>query len=95
MHPLKNPNSSYYELWEDTEAIDVIDSCFDVDARLAWAKISLLSYQLRLGRKDGTDVASEMKKMQTFEAYIEWLNKIKKLENGDDKDDEEWKSLRR
>lgn len=72
-HPLKNPNCLYYELWAGFEAIDVIEQLFTTEERLVWAKISLLNYQLRLAKKEGTDIIQEQMKMETYKAYIALL----------------------
>lgn len=82
-HPLKNPDSTHYSMWRDSmtneevEAIDLLEKMATKAELLAWAKISLLYYRLRIGKKD--DIAKEMKKIQTFEAYVHYLeNKMVK-----------------
>jgi len=75
-HPLKNPDSSHYAMWhngdgEAVEAIDLMEKMFAPEELLAWAKITALKYRLRIGKKD--DIAKEMKKIETYEAYIAYL----------------------
>lgn len=75
-HPLKNPNSSHYAMWhngdgEAVEAIDLMEKMFTQDELLTWAKITVLKYRLRIGKKD--DIAKEMKKIETYEAYVRYL----------------------
>lgn len=78
-HPLKNPDSTHYAMWRDSvtneevEAIDLLEKMATKAELLAWAKISLLYYRLRIGKKD--DIAKEMTKIKTYEAYIEQLEK--------------------
>lgn len=75
-HPLKNPDASHYAMWhngdgEAIEAIDLMEKMFTTEELLAWAKITALKYRLRIGKKD--DITKEMKKIETYEAYIAYL----------------------
>lgn len=75
-HPLKNPDASHYAMWHGTdgeaiEAIDLMEKMFTKEELLIWAKITVLKYRLRIGKKD--DIAKEMKKVDTYEAYIAYL----------------------
>ena len=76
-HPLKNKDCLYYELYTGMESIDVLEKVFTQQEMTAWAKISLMAYQLRLGKKSGTKVDVEIKKMETFKNYIEYLEAMK------------------
>lgn len=85
LHPLKNPDSAHYAMWldglsgETVEAIDLVEKMATKEELLAWAKISLLYYRLRIGKKD--DIVKEIKKIETFEAYVHYLeNKMVKEE---------------
>lgn len=71
-HPLKNPDSKHYELVAGIEAVEVLEAYFTKEEMMAWAKISYMGYQLRLGKKD--DVHKELEKMRTFSAYWEHLH---------------------
>jgi len=71
-HPLKNPDSPHYELIAGIEAIEVLEAMFPKEEMKAWAKISYMKYQLRLGKKD--DLPKELRKMDSFKTYWEHLN---------------------
>jgi len=70
-HPLKNPNSRYYELWHDVESIDIIESILTKDELIGACKFNILKYQLRLGKKD--DTAKECAKIKTYQDYLSYL----------------------
>jgi hypothetical protein len=83
-HPLKNPDSSHYAMWHDgpsgeaVEAIDLMEKMATKEELLTWAKLTVLKYRLRIGKKD--DIVKEMKKIETYEAYIVHLERQIKME---------------
>ena len=64
----KNPNSKYYELWEDFEAIDVIKLALTDEEYKGFLKGNILKYQLRLGKKD--DVSKEIEKIKDYQREL-------------------------
>lgn len=48
----KNPNSKYYELWENFEAIDVIKLALTDEEYKGFLKGNILKYRLRAGKKN-------------------------------------------
>lgn len=64
----KNPNSKYYELWEDFEAIDVIKLALTDEEYKGFLKGNILKYQLRLGKKD--DVLKEIEKIKDYQREL-------------------------
>lgn len=83
-HPLKNPDSSHYAMWhngdgEAVEAIDLMEKMFTPEELLTWAKITVLKYRLRIGKKD--DIAKEMKKIETYEAYVHYLEAMPRMKS--------------
>ena len=65
---LKNPNSKYYELWENFEAIDVIKLALTDEEYKGFLKGNILKYQLRLGKKD--DVSKEIEKIKDYQREL-------------------------
>ena len=72
-HPLKNPNSRYYEIIDGIESIDVMEGVMKGSELKGWCKGNILKYQLRLGKKDS--VESDIAKIATYKAYFEYLTK--------------------
>ena len=70
-HPLLNPDSKHYAMFDGVEAIQRMEQMFSPQELMAWAKISAMKYRLRIGHKD--DPTKEVKKIQTFEAYYKYL----------------------
>jgi hypothetical protein len=74
-HPLKNPDSRHYEMIAGIEAVDVLEAMFTKEELMSWCKISYMKYQLRLGKKD--DVPKELRKMDTFASYYDYLERFR------------------
>lgn len=70
-HPLLNTESSHYALLGGIEAIEVLEAMFSKEELMAWAKLNWFKYKLRLGQKDA--IEKELKKMETYAAYYEYL----------------------
>jgi hypothetical protein len=70
-HPLKHPESNHYELWEDVEAIDIIEKNLTKEELIGACKFNILKYQLRIGNKD--DVLKEVSKIKTYQDYLKFL----------------------
>ena len=70
-HPLLNPESTHYQLWAGTESIEMIERMFSDEELIAWCKITITQYRLRIGKKDS--VESDIKKIKTYEAYLDYL----------------------
>ena len=64
----KNPNSKYYELWKNFEAIDVIKLALTDEEYKGFLKGNILKYQLRLGKKD--DVSKEIEKIKDYQREL-------------------------
>ena len=75
IHPLLNPESKHYNMFDGKEAIEILESIMTTVELKAWCRGNIYKYRLRLGNKD--DVSKEIKKIQTYEAYYEYLeNKV-------------------
>ena len=74
-HPLKNPDSSHYDLWDGMDAITVLEGCLTTDELIGWCKGNILKYRLRIGRKG--DLNGTIKKIETYENYLAYLMKEK------------------
>ncbi len=71
-HPLLNPDSKHYSMFDGIEAIERMEQMFDREELMAWAKISAMKYRLRIGAKD--DPLKEVEKIRTYEAYYRYLD---------------------
>ena len=72
-HPLKDPKSPHYQLWQGLEGIDVLEKALSRQERIAWAKGNILKYRLRIGKKG--DPLRDLEKIQHYEAYLAYLEK--------------------
>lgn len=70
-HPLLNPDSPHYKMVDDIEAIERMEQMYSSQELMIWANLNAMKYRLRIGKKD--DVHGEVKKIQTYEAYYEYL----------------------
>ena len=70
-HPLINPDSRHYQMVDGTESILIMENMFTREELMAWAKITSYKYRFRLGKKD--DNSKDIKKMQTYEVYYNYL----------------------
>lgn len=70
-HPLKNPDSKHYELWEGYESIEALEAIMTKEELIGWCKGNILKYRLRIGKKD--DPRAEVRKIITYEKYLKQL----------------------
>ena len=70
-HPLLNPESKHYTMIGGIEAISLMEMMFTTEELMTWAKLTSMKYRLRIGNKD--DVVKEAKKIETYEAYYNYL----------------------
>ena len=70
-HPLLNPDSKHYNMFDGLESIEVLESVMTTIELMAWCRGNIYKYRLRLGNKD--NVESEIKKIRTYEAYYKYL----------------------
>lgn len=75
-HPLKNPESKHYQLWDEMESIEVLESIMTQNELIGWCKGNILKYRLRIGHKD--DPLKEIQKIMTYENYLKYLLEKKK-----------------
>ena len=68
---VKNPTSTHYNLWQGTDAIDVIKEMLTPMEYRGFLKGNILKYQLRLGKKDATD--KEIIKIKDYQRELEGL----------------------
>ena len=66
---LKNPKSTYYEIFKGLESIDVIEKILTKEELIGAMKYNILKYQLRLGKKDGTK--KEIEKIKDYKSALE------------------------
>ena len=71
-HPLKNEESTHYQMVDGVESIDLFEMMYTKEELMTWSKITAMKYRMRLGKKD--DNAKDIKKMQTYENYYRYLN---------------------
>ena len=73
-HPLINEESSHYAMFDDVQAIERFEEMFSIEELMAWAKLNSFKYRFRVGNKgDSVDWISDIKKIQTYEAYYKYL----------------------
>jgi len=72
-HPLVNEDSPHYKMLGGVQSIHLMEEIFTTEELMAWAKITAFKYRMRIGKKD--DPTIEVKKIKTFEAYYEYLEK--------------------
>ena len=65
---LKNPKASHYNLWLDTDSIDIIKSNLTQEEYIGALKFNILKYQLRLGKKDC--IESDMEKIEDYKREL-------------------------
>jgi len=70
-HPLLNPDSKHYAMFDDVEAIARLEQMFSAEELMVWAKITSFKYRLRIGHKD--DVFKELTKILGYEEYYGYL----------------------
>lgn len=65
---LKNTKASHYNLWLDTDSIDIIKSNLTQEEYIGALKFNILKYQLRLGKKDC--IESDMEKIEDYKREL-------------------------
>tara|TARA_R110000796_G_scaffold101494_1_gene210180 strand:- start:395 stop:829 length:435 start_codon:yes stop_codon:yes gene_type:complete len=68
---LKNPKSTYYEVYNGLESIDVIELILTKEELIGALKYNILKYQLRLGKKD--NVQKEIEKIEDYKQALKKL----------------------
>lgn len=64
----KNTKSSHYNLWIDTDSIDIIKAFLTKEEYVGALKFNILKYQLRLGKKDC--IESDMEKIEDYKREL-------------------------
>ena len=77
-HPLINKSSPHYQLIGGDEAIEVMEKIFTTEELMAWAKITVMKYRLRVGNKRQIEATSDLKKIETYENYYKYLDGVVK-----------------
>ena len=62
MNQFKDKESKHYEIYDGLEAIDIIENTLTKEEFIGFCKGNILKYQLRMGKKDGTDDTAKIKK---------------------------------
>lgn len=65
---LKNKKASHYNLWLDTDSIDIIKANLTQEEYIGALKFNILKYQLRLGKKDC--IESDMEKIEDYKREL-------------------------
>lgn len=65
---LKNTKASHYNLWLDTDSIDIIKAFLTEEEYIGALKFNILKYQLRLGKKDS--IESDMEKIEDYKREL-------------------------
>ena len=68
INKLKNPKASHYNLWLDTDSIDIIKANLTQEEYIGALKFNILKYQLRLGKKDC--IESDMEKIEDYKREL-------------------------
>ena len=68
VNKLKNPKASHYNLWIDTDSIDIIKANLTQEEYGGALKFNILKYQLRLGKKDC--IESDMEKIEDYKREL-------------------------
>lgn len=68
VNKLKNPKASHYNLWLDTDSIDIIKANLTREEYIGALKFNILKYQLRLGKKDC--IESDMEKIEDYKREL-------------------------
>lgn len=68
INKLKNQKASHYNLWLDTDSIDIIKANLTEEEYIGALKFNILKYQLRLGKKDC--IESDMEKIEDYKREL-------------------------
>lgn len=69
----KEQRTPHYELWPETEAIDVIQSALTPEEFKGYLKGNVLKYKLRVGDKPDQDVDKEIAKSHHYRSLLRHL----------------------
>jgi len=72
-HPLLNPESTHYQMFDGTEAITVLEAIMSTTELMAWCRGNIYKYRLRVGNKSTDKSVSDIEKIKTYEAYYAYL----------------------
>ena len=72
VHPLLNPNSSHYCMFDGLQAIEILEQLMTPQELMAWCRGNIYKYRLRVGNKD-SDGVSDLAKIETYENYYNYL----------------------
>jgi len=72
-NPLINKESTHYKMFDGIEAIERMEQMFTTEELMAWAKLTVFKYRLRVGKKAQVDAQSDIAKILTYESYYEYL----------------------
>jgi len=72
---LKNTKASHYNLWLDTDSIDIIKANLTQEEYIGALKFNILKYQLRLGKKDS--IESDMEKIEDYKRELNSILGVK------------------
>ena len=73
--PSKSPRynkrkEKHYELWSNTEALDVMKATLSHEEFIGFLKGNILKYQLRLGSKPGESIEKDQEKIKTYKQLL-------------------------
>ena len=68
VNKLKNPKASHYNLWLDTDSIDIIKANLTQEEYIGALKFNILKYQLRLSKKDC--IEADMEKIEDYKREL-------------------------
>lgn len=77
IHPLINPDSTHYQMFDGDEAIEKLEKLMTIDELMGYAKGNVLKYRMRIGNKDRAE--KDAVKIRDYEDYYAYL--AKKLVN--------------
>ena len=72
---LKNTKATHYNLWLDTDSIDIIKANLTKEEYVGALKFNILKYQLRLGKKDC--IESDMEKIEDYKRELNSILGVK------------------
>ncbi len=74
IHPLLNPDSPHYKMFDDTEAVENLELIMTTQELMGWARGNVYKYRFRIGNKD--DPTKEVNKILSYEAYYKYLKEL-------------------
>lgn len=77
-HPLLNRHSPHYD-HQETTGIEQLESRYSVDYAIGWSELNIFKYRLRQDHKG--EKSSDLKKIETYKAYLSLLRDMKRLAN--------------